>query len=92
MEPGVETIVLLEGREVPPGAEECLLGRVLGTMGIAQDAIGEPIAAVDVGGSQGRESIAIPSAGPLDEIRLHLGPAIREARLAASPSMEPAAR
>ena len=48
VEPGIEAFGVAKGRQVAPGAEQRLLGRVLGAMRVAEDPVGERIAAIDV--------------------------------------------
>ena len=92
MEPGVEASRLAEGRQVAPRADQGLLGRVLGAMGIAKDAIREGVAAVDVGRSEGRERVWSPVAARTTSWYCSIGPTIGATRLVASPSMEPVRR
>lgn len=46
MQPSVEVLVIAQVRQVSPRPEQGLLGRILRMMGIAQDAVGEGVAAV----------------------------------------------
>jgi hypothetical protein len=48
MEPGLEPLVVAKRREVPPGADQRLLHCVLRPVAVAQDPVGEGVAAVDV--------------------------------------------
>jgi hypothetical protein len=91
VEPGVEASGVAERGQVAPGADERLLGRVLGAVVIAQNPVGKGVAAVDGRRREGREGVKIPALRPLDELDLHAAALGGAARLAASPSMEPAA-
>lgn len=79
VEPGVEAFGIAQARQVPPGAEECLLGRVLRPVRVAQDPERKGVAAVDVRGSQGGECLLVAPTRPLDELGLHLGSGSRAA-------------
>jgi hypothetical protein len=48
IQPGFEPLRVSEGWQVTPRAKQCLLGRILGTVRIAQDPVGEGVAAVDM--------------------------------------------
>jgi hypothetical protein len=61
-------------------------------MDVAQDPIGDGIAAVDVFGSERREGVMIALTRPLYELVTHASPRLFAARSAASPSMEPPGR
>jgi hypothetical protein len=92
-EPGVELPGLLEHREVAPRPEEGLLGGILGPLWVTKDPIREGVAATSVGGREPSERILVAPACSLDQIRLlHLDPSVGPAGMAASLSMEPAAR
>ena len=90
VQPGVEPLAVAQRRKVAPGAEQRLLGGVLGAVRITQDPVGQGIAAVDAGRHQGRERVLVAIPGPLDELGLHLQLRLMAIRLTASPSMEPA--
>ena len=73
-QPGLEQKRVPKGRQIPPGADEGVLDRVLGPTEITQDAIGDrkqPIAGHD---HETGERIFITLDGELDERRLHGGP------------------
>ena len=59
VQPGVEALDVAERRQVAPRPEQRLLGRVLGAMRIAQDPVGEGVAAVDARRDQGREGVPV---------------------------------
>lgn len=48
MEPGLEPLGIAQRRQIPPGAEQRLLGGVLRPVAITEDPVGEGIAAIDV--------------------------------------------
>jgi len=91
VEPGIEASGVAERGQVAPSADERLLGRILGAVVIAQNPVGQGVAAVDGRRREGREGVAIPALRPLDDLDLHAAALGVAARLAASPSMEPAA-
>ncbi len=93
MEPGVEVLGFLERRQVAPRAEQGLLGSILGALWVTKDPIREGVAATSVGGREPSECILVAPACSLNQIRLlHLDPSVGPAGVAASLSMEPAAR
>jgi hypothetical protein len=81
VQPCVEALDVAQGRQVAPGPEERLLGRVLRPVGIAKDAIREGITAVDAGRHDRLERIVVAALGSLDELGLH-----RRLRVSARPS------
>src|SRR5262245_11140871 len=76
MEPRLESFEVTEPGQVAPGADQRLLGRILGAMLVAQDAVREAVATVDVLGRQGGERVAVPSARPFDQLDPHRAPRI----------------
>ncbi len=70
VQPGVESFGIAERRKVTPRAKQCLLAGILGAVLVAQDAIGEGVAAIDVARGQRRERIAITCRCPNHEILL----------------------
>ena len=48
MEPGLEPLGIAQRRQIPPGAEQRLLSRVLRPVAITEDPVGEGEAAIDV--------------------------------------------
>jgi hypothetical protein len=91
VQPSVEPIWIAEGRKVPPRAKQRLLAGILGAMLVAQDPVGEGVAAIDVARGQRRERVAIAYCCPNYEILLlHPSRPSGGGHLAASLSMEPA--
>ena len=64
VQPGVEAGRVLQGRQVPPGTEQRLLCRVLGSMAVAEDPERQRVAAVDGLRGKGREGLLVPAASP----------------------------
>ena len=60
MKPGVEAGRVTQRRKVAPGADQGLLGRVLGAVMIPQDPIREGVAPVDARRGEGRECARSP--------------------------------
>jgi hypothetical protein len=89
VEPGIEALGVAERREVAPDAEERLLAGVLGAVGIAQDPVGQGVAAIHVARRERRERLAVACRRSSDEILLLHPATLVAASLAASPSMEP---
>jgi peptide-methionine (R)-S-oxide reductase len=90
VEPGIEALRLAQRRQVAPGTEERLLGGVLGTIPVAQDAHRQGEAAVDVARRKLGERGTIAVRGPVDEIELvHSLEALGRSMRDPSPSMEP---
>ena len=76
IEPRIEPFGITQGRQVAPSSEECLLGRVLGAVMVAEDAVRQGIAAVDVVGGKHPEGIAIAAPRLPDEVDLHPCPSV----------------
>ena len=71
VQPGIEPIGIAERREVAPGGDERLLGRVPRPVGIAEDQLGD---AVEPGDRQARElveRVAVACHRSLDENPVH---------------------
>ena len=77
MEPGLEALRVTERREVAPCTEERLLSGVLGAVGVAQDPVRKPVAAVDVLGGQAAERILVAGHRPLHQPVSHRTLAMR---------------
>ena len=71
MEPDLEALRVAESRELTPGEEERLLDGVLGPLAIAQDPIGDGVAAVTVEVDQVREGAFVAPHRLLDQPRSH---------------------
>src|SRR5262245_35651990 len=77
MEPRVEAIGVPERREVAPGGDECLLGRVPRPIRIAEHELGDRVEARDRPERQLVERVSIARHGPLDEDPIHRTSATR---------------
>ena len=71
VEPWREALRITEPRELPPGEEECLLDRVLGTLDIAKDPIRDRVALVAIQVDEFREGDVVAVTGPFDQPRPH---------------------
>ena len=74
MEPRIEALRFAERRKIAPGAEECLLAGVLSPMRIAQDPVGQGIAAVHVARRERRERLTVAGRRLNDEILPAIAP------------------
>jgi hypothetical protein len=70
VQPGVESLGIAERRKVPPRAKQRLLAGILGAVLVAQDPVGEGVAAIDVARGQRCERVAIACCCPNYEILL----------------------
>jgi len=71
IQPRLEALEVTEVRQATPRAQERLLRGVLRTVWVAQDAMGEGVAAIDVRGRESPEGVPIAARRPLHEVRLH---------------------
>jgi hypothetical protein len=85
--PTVEPGGIAEAGQLPPGIEQCLLDRVGGTFGIAEDPEGHGIQGVDFRRSQGSEGVAIALLRQCDEVLHSAAPVLGTARMAALNTM-----
>src|SRR5262245_18979993 len=70
--PRVETRRIAERREVPPDRQECLLGRVLGEIRVAEDPVRHGVEPVADRGRELREGVLVAVLRPDHEGRVHL--------------------
>ncbi len=71
MEPDLEAFGVAQPRELAPREEECLLHGVLGPLDIAQDPVGDGVAAVTVQVEELREGDVVASACSFEQPRSH---------------------
>ena len=74
MGPGLEPIGVPQLRQVPPGIDQCLLGRVLGERRVAQDPARHGVQGVADASDKRVECLFIAVHRPLDELALHASP------------------
>jgi hypothetical protein len=70
--PGVESIGIAKGGQIPPGADEGLLDRVLRRLGVARDESSNGIEPGSRGACQALEGVMIASSRPFHEFPVHL--------------------
>ena len=74
MGPGLEPIGVPQLRQVPPGIDQCLLGRVLGECRVTQDPARHGVQGVADASDKRVECLFIAVHRPLDELALHASP------------------
>ena len=71
MEPGVEPVGVAQRRQVPPGSDEGVLGRVLREVGVAKEESSDRVQPIDGAGREHAEGLTVSASRPIDELRLH---------------------
>ena len=71
VQPGVKSLDVAKRRQIAPCPHQCLLGRILGEFGIAEDETGDRVQPIDGAGGQDTEGLAVSASRPVDELRLH---------------------
>ena len=67
MEPHAEALGIAQLWELAPAQQECLLDRVLGMLGVTQDAVGDGVAAVAMHVDELGECVLVAVARPFDQ-------------------------
>ena len=84
VKPGIETIGIAQGRQVPPASDERLLDGVLRSVWVPQDEPSRGVKPTDRGACQHSEGVMIALPRSLHEVLLHVAPRIRTAALVVS--------
>ena len=71
MEPGVEPLDIAQCRQVAPGVDQGLLGRILREFGVTKDEPSCRVQPIDGAGGQDAEGLAVSASRPVNELRLH---------------------
>ena len=72
--PGVKVRRVAQSREVPPDAQQRLLRRVLGEVGVAQDPVRHRVEAISHGDGEAREGLLVAALCAPHEIDVHVPP------------------